>query len=153
MLAKIHPLDIASLQKGDVIARDLLEEITNEKHGTQAHALAVLKLRHWIEESRAAENKPIVIRQRGDVLVVLFDHEVIEYSRRGSDSGLRKLGRACTNLSRADRSNLTERQLSRYDCTVKIIGARYLAATQVSPKRIVNSDPPPDISGVKRLAR
>lgn len=117
------PLDFDVLQKGDVIGPDVLEEITQEKAGTDAYKLKVLGLRFQVEQHMEQRGCDVyVVGYHGDSVRILLDAEGDKHTTGVVVSSIRKMARFIQKQIRIDVSEFSEQQLHHHDRMVEVNG-------------------------------
>lgn len=135
--AEVFPLDIEALQPGDVVDVAKLQDITQERHGTDAYHFAVRQLASRIEKERKASGRPVVVRQRKGALEVCDASMKLKYAKRRAAETGRKLRRTMTVLVTTSVAELTDDEARDYERLAMNTAARLVAFSARSPKRIV----------------
>lgn len=140
---KYYPLDVTSLQKGQVLDIPQLEKIMNVERHDLRWPLKLLNLRAQIERLRAKMGLPVVtMRIRGGCLVVCDDTDASQYNRSMGKRGIRRFVRASVRNVAVDTSKLDDEQKQAHGRTL-MRNAMMLAAIRSAQHRGVPSLEPP----------
>lgn len=134
--AEVFPLDIAALQPGDVVDVAKLQEITRERHGTDAYHFAVRRIAARIERERKAAGRPITVRQRKGALEICDASMQLKYAKRRAAETGRKLRRTMTVLVTTSVAELTDEEAKDYERLAMNTAARLVSFAKRGPKRI-----------------
>lgn len=121
-LARVYPLDVGALCKGDYIPESEIVRIVGGTVGTAKFEFGRLKLRDHIEEASADLGAPVQVRVEGDGLRVLTDAEAVARNEQDRRGVVRKLGRTLRRQCRVDRSQLGVEDLRTHERSVLILG-------------------------------
>ena len=151
MNAEIHPIDVTTLKKGDVITVEQLEKITGWGRKSDAFKLRVLALRDRIMRELQDIGRPMVLRGwQGCSLRILTDPEATEYLDNQATSHLRGIGRSCFRLGQVDVRNLDEGQNREHERRILVHGKTLqcaLAGRMDALKSIPHVSDRPALSG------
>lgn len=137
MEAQIHPLDIESLNPGDVISVEQIEEITQSKSGTTAYSYAVQGLRSRIEKERRRIGRPITARQLRGALVICTPSDQLRVAGNRSKEAARKLRKTHTILIETRVEGLTEDEMKAHERLLLSTGAKMAVTSKSSIRRII----------------
>jgi hypothetical protein len=117
--ASIYPIDVETLQKGQMITPQQVEHITGEIRGTNAYALKAMALAKDIERDRAMMGLPVVARARKLGIYIFPDAEASDYLHSEQKRARAKMGRDLRQQKTAvDRSALNEEQAKWHDHSI-----------------------------------
>jgi len=122
------PLDFDSLQKGDSIAPDRLERLTNRKRGTDGYNLAVLALRERIVRECKDRGKHFTVALVKGSLRILTDEEAALYNVRTFRAGFRRSGKSLRRLSKVNTAALSDQQKADHERNLIVFGKMLQAA-------------------------
>lgn len=128
MTIKYYPLDFDSLQKGDTITVEQLEEIIGHNRLTTRYNLGVLNLCERIRRELEDRGKHITTAVIKGALRLLTDEEAAEYTHRQFKVGLRKSARYHQQQLHVVTTNLSEVQRQQHERRIIINSAMLLAA-------------------------
>lgn len=135
----IHPVDVAQLQKGDVISVERVESITGTRRDTQEFDFALMSLRDFIERESAKVGDPLLCRTRNGDLIVMHDAEAVHYTRSQFCCGEQKMYRNMARMMAVDPSKLSENELKTYDTNMRNCGAKIASlSAMTSGKRTIS---------------
>lgn len=121
------PLDFDALKKGDVISLGQLQEITQEKYGSDAYRFKLMKLSERIQDELDDRGLPVTVASEGGELKILTDPEASNYNGMYFRTRMRQMMRAHRRAMAVERENLTELQKQEHDRRVEVQG-RYVGA-------------------------
>lgn len=103
-----YPIDPTSLQKGQVLSIETLEQVLHMRHPNMRWGLAVLNLAAWIARRRAMLGLPMLtMHSDHDTLVICTDAQASVYNARSGKRGLRRFHKAVVRNVAVDMSQLT----------------------------------------------
>ena len=108
MKTEIHPIDVRTLNKGDMISSDTLEDITGHEAGSEKFAFGVLSLRKFIEDGLRKIGKPATLKLSKNALFILTDTEAVYHNSNRQDIAIRHIRKSHRQLTEVDRSKLTD---------------------------------------------
>jgi len=112
------PIDVETLQKGDVISIERLEVIIGRPRGAPGFGLEVLKIREMIARQLEVIGRPMTIRQLHGQLVLCDDETASVYNPREVEAGWRKSARAHRRNLAVDVSQLDQERRAQHDRTL-----------------------------------
>lgn len=116
------PIDFESLNKGDSIPPEKLEEITGCNRGTTDYQFAVLALQQRIMDELEDRGKPATVAFKRNVLRVLTDSEALEHNAKSYSSHIKGLRRDFGRMMNIETANLSDREKVRYEREIEIEG-------------------------------
>lgn len=131
MAVQLYPLDFESLQKGDVIPVEKVEEIARVKRDHPRFNFAALHLAKRIETELADRGRAVTVRSEHGALVICTDEDASNYNERRVKAQARGMGRSVRRMVSVDRTNLSTERLPVHDRKVEIYGKMYSAMTRV----------------------
>lgn len=114
---KRYPLDFSTLEKGQNIAQEQIEEIYKVKAGTTDFDLKKLELQNQIEVQLALRGILVTVRSIKNSLRILTDAEAAIYNTKRFNNELHLLNKIHARKSAVDTSNLnpTEQAIHKHD--------------------------------------
>lgn len=102
------PIDWDSLNKGDVIPVERLEQITETPRTSELYALKVLRFRHWLESEMKSRFRPVVTCSDHGALRILTDAEAVEYTAKRFQQAQNTMEASHRKAMDIDVGNLTD---------------------------------------------
>ncbi len=133
--AERFPFDYDTMDKGDVIPAEKLEEITELSRKDKDYQLAILKVKGQITKELAIREKGIVVRCDHDCLRLLTDPEAAEYTRTRFKQELRALARVHMQAMQVDATKLDDDQKKSHERQLEVQG-KYIQAMAKAKKEI-----------------
>lgn len=128
-------LDIDSLQKGDFIPSEVIEQVRDVTVGTQAFAFELMRLRTEIEASFLKRTgKRATVKSEGNGLRVLTDSEATEYNAGMVEQGRRRIFTSHARNVDVDENQLTSGEKKEHTRRVEISSAYTQALSKESKK-------------------
>ena len=122
-----YPLETRDLKKGSVIPSAQLEEITGLKSSDRKYALAVLKIKEYIEKALAKNNLYVTLAIKKDDLCILTDSEASFYNNDQIRIRTNQAITAFERLIRVDASKLDIHEQQTHKRNVEVNG-KYIQA-------------------------
>lgn len=111
----VYPIDVTTLNKGDVFPIAQCEQLVLRKFGTPQYSFGMLKLRQYIMRRRREIGMPVTVAIRKGELHILTDEHAATYNVSQFNQGRRRVVRATRRHAEVDLRNLTDEQRSQYD--------------------------------------
>ncbi len=119
--AKQWPLDIARLNKGDVISADECEEIIGESREGKNYGLRLVNLCDTIMRMAEDDGRALPCRIAQDAIEIMDDETAAKYYASQFINGVRQCARAHRRQTRyVDRAQLCAESQSKYDRSVAL---------------------------------
>ena len=115
------------VNKGQVITEEELTslyKIAQENGVKTDYGRWVWGVRQYIEEFMDMADKPVVLRQKDNNIVVCQDNEASEYLHDRFNIGIATACRALRRMKRVDEKALTKDEKTRHDKSVYVMGAQ-----------------------------
>lgn len=116
----IYPLNVSTLEKGQVIERATLEEIFGIQSTDRRWGFRLLRLRAFIEKRRRDLGLPVVtLRSKDGKLIVCDDNDAASYNRGMGKRGLKRFRKATYRNLHVDSTRLTHEERQAHENTIK----------------------------------
>lgn len=122
-----YPLDFDALDKGSVITREQVAEISGVPPDDQRFGFAVLHLRQRIEQELAARGRVLTLKTEDGGIRVLTDGEASQYNAEAINKGIAKMYRAHVRNMHVDAGLLNEKERRTHERRLEV-GGRYVQA-------------------------
>jgi hypothetical protein len=136
MKTEKYPFDFDSLQKGDVIPVEMLEEITKMSRSHKDFNLKILGLREQIEHELEGRGRPVNVKCDHGSLRILTDEEAVPYTAQLFRQHRRALGRAHLRACIIDPRGLNSEVAKRLESQLLNQAAKLAAMKRARPKAI-----------------
>lgn len=134
-----YPIDTESLNKGDVIAVEVIERAFGVIRGTDAFNLASMRASSYIARRFLERGEVVTITQRKHDLVILTDEEMPTHNARLFKNDIRRAARTHMRMLGGDRSKMSEETVKIHDRELTVQGAQLAAVSRV--KRELRAKP------------
>lgn len=114
------PVDFDSLQKGDVIAPEIIENAYGISRDLRAYAFAALNLKTRIECELENRGYPVSTKIEGSSIRILTDEEAVPYNAMAFEAGVAKMGRSHRRLNLVDVGKLSQLARSTHDRAIAV---------------------------------
>jgi hypothetical protein len=130
MEAKIYPLDYDTLNKGDLITREQVEDITGARFGTPAYEFKRMGLKADIERALWRRGKVWTVTAEGcnGGLTILADADAVEYNMRDFERARSRQVVAHYRAMGVDVTQLTDEQRARHERNITLQASEIQAA-------------------------
>lgn len=125
-----YPIDVDTLNKGDVISVERLEKITGRSRNHKHFSLEVLKVKDLIRRELRAHQRVLTIVSRKGNLVVCVDAEAATYNHATFGAKLRQAANAHFQNMAVDTTNLDDAQRQAHERAVLTDGRVLQAANK-----------------------
>ncbi len=129
------PLDYDSLDKGDMISVDRIEQITGTKHGTDAYTFSSLKLAKRIQSELHDRGRIWTVKSDRGALRILTDSEAAAYNHEIQVQDRRSMLRRFHLQQAVDTAQLTESDKQEHQRNLEIDG-RFIQALLATRKEL-----------------
>lgn len=134
MKTEKYPFDFDSLQKGDVIPVEVLEDVTKLSRNHKDFNLKILGLREQIESELEGRGRPVNIKCDHGSLRILTDEESVPYTAQLFRQHRRGLGRAHLRACIIDTRSLNAETQKRLESQLLNQAAKLAAMKRSRPK-------------------
>lgn len=122
-----YPIETDRLQKGSIVAAEIIERAFSVKRGTDAYQLAAMRAIDHIASRLRERGEIVTVVQRKHDVVILTDTEASEHNASLFQSRIRSAARAHVRQLGVDRSQLDPEKLAGHDRALETQG-RVLSA-------------------------
>ncbi len=137
---KKFDIDCESLQKGDIIPVEKIEELTGYDRGSREYAFGCLSVRTYIEDTMRSLKAPVTICSRDYDLVVLTDSAAFRHSDKRVRQQIKGVQRSHRRMQEVDTTNLTPDEQQDYERRL-LVQSRYVQAINSVVRRKIEPRP------------
>lgn len=126
-----YPIDIESINKGDYIPKEIVEQITNEKVGTKEFEFARLQLGQNIEKLfKFNRDMVVVLKYRKDGIQILTDIEAMHELEERNENSVRQIRKQAYQIANVDSSKFSLPEIMERDRIAMKIATRKQALSK-----------------------
>ena len=133
MTTEKYPFDFDSLNKGDYIPPERIEDIVKLPRTHQYYSLKLLALREQIEMELESRGRPVNVKSEKGGLRILTDEEARPYAEGLFNQAARALRRSHVRSCIIDTANLNEEDKKRLERTILNQASKLLAMKKARP--------------------